>query len=209
MSPPARSERYLAFARRRARIAEAARAGVPFPTIASTFGITAGRVRQVCHAEGLTLGGNGEVGPRAASRGLRARIAAAAGPGVTAEELASRFGVPRRTVQKIARQRRVRLKRPPSGADARSLAERRALARRLAGDAPAAIAGRFPSDRARAIAGLFLSSDLSAAEIARRSGVSHQRACQVWGILKTSVGKPTPRRGRPPRAATGGRSPRG
>ena len=187
---------------RRALIAEAAREAVPFPEIAAKFGISVNRVRQICRTEGVTMGRGGEAGSFAVRREMYRRIAGAARRGATQREVAAEFKVSVWTVVKACKEFDANCKRGPNPHRVRMLEERRGFAERLRNAHPAttpsdAISRRFDHPPTRAIARMLLSTDLSALEIARRQGVAPQWVQRVWAMLRDSIGKPKPRRGRP------------
>ena len=202
MSRAAPSKRDLALAQRRAGIEESVGAGTPLAEVASRFGITVSGVRQICFVQGWKRRGDGPVAPGPDDKRLFPRIANAALPGVTAHDISLALDVPLATVERVARGRGLLLSRRLTTAERKALRARSAWVRRLKKRAPraslASIAARFDAARTRGIAEQLLSSDLTHGEIARRWGVSEQRVRQVWRELKNSIGKPRPRRGRPP-----------
>jgi transposase len=169
-------------ARRRERIARTVRNGLTAREAAALFGVNPLRIRQICHAQGVRLGPGGDAGALARRVRMHEAIVRAGAAGADVDQLATRFGLTRRTVRVICNRRGVHLRPRPTPRRSRLLAARAAA--RSRGEE---LADKFMRGRPRTIARLLLTTTQSLDEIGRKCETSRQNVHYVWRVLSSWV----------------------
>ena len=159
------------------------RAGKSISVAAARHGVTVRTAYLACKAEGLTFGRGGDSGARAGRDRLLGDLVRAGRRGLTAAQLAERFGVPRQVAANASRRAGVALPRSAHPDYARTLAARAALRPRAK-----ELAARLGTARSRKAARLLLGTDSSFGDIAARCGITGQRVHQVWDGIRRAAG---------------------